>query len=206
MLDKLPPVEVKQMIPSKKTLGKLKAEVYINGVRLFLDACALFEIRSCASALALAILSLEELGKLEMVDHICGEIPTNRDSDAQDFLAHLFSRRMFLNHRNKQVWASDPLANYKKKRLKDISEGRLDRAKLNALYVGYSNRRIQTPRKTTPTRAYSELTVVFRKFGDVRDLGFNGFDCWSDAQSRAKAKRWLTKVERAYAGLKKPSK
>lgn len=79
------------MIPSKKTLGKLKAEIYINAVRLFVDACELFKMRSHASSLALAILSLEELGKLEMVDHICGDISGNPDEDPQLFINHLFS-------------------------------------------------------------------------------------------------------------------
>ena len=194
------------MIPSKKTLGKLKAEIYINAVRLFVDGCELYQKRSHASAFALAILSLEELGKLEMVDHICDDISINPESDSQEFLKHLFSWPMFLNHRNKQAWASDPIFNFKKKRLKDISEGVLDRAKQDALYVGYVNRRIRSPRKTTPAKAHSELSIVFRKFNDIADLGFNGFDCWSDAQSRSRAKRWFAKVEKAYIGLKKPQK
>ena len=192
------------MIPSKKTVGKLKAEIHINAVRLFVDACALHGRTSYASAFALAILSLEELGKLEMVDHICDDISINPNHDAQGFLEHLFSRPMFFNHRNKQMWASDSLFNFKKKRLKDISEGVLDRAKQDALYVGYAKRRIRSPRKMTSKKAYAELTIVFRKIGDVQDLGFNGFDCWSDAQSRAKAKRWYSKAEQAYLEVRKP--
>lgn len=189
------------MIPSKKTLGKLKAEIYINAVRLFVDACELFNKRSHASTFAFAILSLEELGKLEMVDHICGDISFNPDSDPQEFLKHLFSWPMFFNHRNKQAWA---IFNFKNKRLKEISEGVLDQAKQDALYVGYFNRRIRSPRKITPVKAYAELSIVFSKFADVADLGFNGFDCWSDALSRAKAKRWLAKVDKAYSSLSKP--
>jgi AbiV family abortive infection protein len=191
------------MIPSKKTLGKLKAEIHINAVRLFVDGCGLFKNRSHASAFAFAILSFEELGKLEMVDHICDDISINPHCDAQDFLEHLFSRPMFFSHRNKQMWASSPIFNSKKKRIKEISEGVLDRAKQDALYVGYFNRRIRSPRRITPQKAYDELTIVFRKFADVADLGLNGFDCWSNAQSRMKAKRLLAKVEKAYSSLKK---
>jgi len=190
------------MIPSKKTLSKLKVEIYINSVRLFLDACGLYQKRSHASAFALAVLSLEELGKLEMVDHICDDISVNPDIDPQDSLEHLFSRPMFLNHKNKQAWASGTIFNFKNKRLKDISEGVLDRAKQDAIYVGYANRLIRSPRKISPAKAHSELSIVFQKLEDVADLGFNGFDCLSDAQSRAKAKRWFSKIENAYKGLK----
>lgn len=191
------------MIPSKKTLSKLKAEIHINAARLFVDGCELFKNRSHSSAFALAILSLEELGKLEMVDHICDDISLNPHYDAQKFLEHLFSHSMFFSHRNKQMWASDPLFNFKKKRIKEIPEGVLDRRKQDALYVGYFNRRIRSPRRITPQKAYDELTIVFRKFVASADLGFNGFNCWSNAQSRMKAKRWLSKAEKAYSSLKK---
>lgn len=192
------------MIPSKKTLGKLKAEIQINSIRLFCDACTLFQKRSYASAYALSILSLEELGKLEMVDHICVDISFNSDCNPQEFLDHLFSRPMFFNHKNKQMWASDPIFNLKKKRIKEISAGDLDRAKQGALYVGYYNRRIRSPKRISAHKAYSEFTILYRKLKEIGDLGFNGFDCWSDAQSRAKAKRWFAKVVSAYTNLKKP--
>lgn len=194
------------MVPSKNMLSKLKTDVYINAVRLFVDSCILFQNHSYPSAFALAILSLEELGKLEMVDHICDDISINPDSDPQEFLDHLFSRTMFLNHKNKQMWASDPMSTFKKKRIKEISEGALDRAKQNAFYVGYSKCRIRSPGTITATKAHSEITIVYLKFSDVADLGFNGFDCWSDAQSRAKAKRWLTKIEKTYTSLTKPKR
>jgi AbiV family abortive infection protein len=62
------------MIPSKKTLARLKEEIHINAIHLFCDGCTLFRNKSYSSANALAILSLEELGKLQMVDHICDDI------------------------------------------------------------------------------------------------------------------------------------
>ncbi|MFA7158997.1 MAG: AbiV family abortive infection protein [Kiritimatiellia bacterium] len=192
------------MIPCKKTLAKLKAEVYINAVRLFRDACSLFKARSHASAFALVILTLEELGKLEMVDHICDDISINPDSNPQEILDHLFSRQMFFNHKNKQMWASDPIFNFKKKRLTDIDEGILDRAKQDALYVGYSNRRVRSPRTITATKAYSELSVVYRRFTDIGDLGFNGFDSCSDSRSKARTRQWLAMIDKEYRSLKKP--
>jgi len=194
------------MIPSKKTLSNLKAETYINAVRLFIDACNLYINRSYASAAALAILSLEEIGKLEMVDHICDDISINKDSDAQDFIDHLFSRPMFFNHSNKQIWASDPIFNVKNKRIKDISSGELDRIKQNAFYVGYSNRRVRSPRKITRTKAYDEIKIVFEKFLTVGDSGFNGYYCHSDTKSRARSRRWLKKVKNAYVNMNQPKK
>ena len=192
------------MTPSKKTLAKLKAEIYVNAVRLFCDACVLFKNRSYPSAYGLAILSLEELGKLEMVDHICDDISINPHCDPQEFLEQLFSRQMFFSHKNKQIWASDTIFNFKKKRVRDIEEGSLDRAKQDALYVGYLNRRIRSPKKVCSHKAYAELTIVFDKFKDIQDLGFNGFDCLSDAQSKGKAKRYLTILQKAFKSLKKP--
>jgi len=99
------------MVPSKNMLSRLKTDVYINAVRLFVDSCILFQYHSYPSSFALAILSLEELGKLEMVDQICDDISINPDSDPQEFLDRLFSRTMFLSHKNKQMWASDPMSN-----------------------------------------------------------------------------------------------
>lgn len=195
------------MIPSKKTLSKLKAEIYINSVRLFSDACELFKKHSYASSLALAILSLEELGKLEMVDHICDDISLNPQSDPKDFLEnHLFSRDMFFNHKNKQYWATSDIFNYTCKRVKDISKGVLEKTKQNAFYVGYFNHHIRSPRKINSLKAYTELTFVYNKFIDVEDVGFNGFDCLSDSKSRAKAKRYFIRLEDSYKSLNKPKK
>ena len=187
------------MIPNKMTLGKLKEAVYLNAVRLFVDACTLFRTRSHASALALAILSLEELGKLEMIDHICLDICCN--GDGQHFLDQLFSRWMFLNHKNKQMWATDLWSKSQKKRVREISDGRTDRAKQDAIYVGYSGRRVRCPKAVTRARAYAELTAVYDRFGDIRDCGFNGFHGCSDSRSSARARRWLVKIEREYTGL-----
>lgn len=151
------------MIPGKKTIEKLKSETYLNAVRLFSDACLLYQNRAYPSAYALAILSLEELGKLEMIDHICDDISINPHCNPQEFLDHLFSRNMFLSHKNKQIWASDPMLNSEKKRRREIDKGALDRAKQSALYVGYSKHRIQSPKKVTSCKAYGEIAIVYNK-------------------------------------------
>ncbi len=196
------------MIPSKRTVGRLKEEIYTNAVGLFCDACTLYQKRSYATTFALAILSLEELGKLAMVDHICDDICINSHVKPQDFLKHLFSRSMFLSHNNKQAWAaihfgSDDLNS---KRHNDISEGDLDRAKQDALYVGYFKGKIRSPKEITRRKAYLELSYVVDLFREVRDMGFNGFDGDSNSSSRAKANRRLKKVEAALRSLRVPSK
>jgi len=178
------------LIPSKKTLSKLKKEVYINAIRLFCDACKLYKVHSYPSSFAFSILSFEELGKLEMIDHICDDISINPDYDPKEFLKHLFSRNMFLSHTNKQMWASNPILNLTSKRIKQIADRELEKNKQDALSI----------------EAYTELTITFDKFKDIADLGFNGFDCWPDAQSRAKAKRYLKKIEDLFRMLKKPYK
>jgi len=193
------------MVPSKKTLSRLKEEVYINAVRLFYDACTLYKVDSFPSSYAFAILSFEELGKLEMIDHICDDIIINPDSNPQEFLNHLFSKGMLFSHVNKQFWSSFQFKGLTK-RTKNIAKRELEKNKQDALYVGYKNRRIQSPRRVSATKAYTELTNTFGKFKDIEDLGFNGFDCFSDAQSRAKAKRYLKKIEDLLTKLNKPGK
>lgn len=188
------------MIPSKKTLSKLKEEVYINAVRLFYDACTLYKVRAYPSSYAFAILSFEELGKLEMIDHICDDIIINPNSNPQEFLDHLFSREMLFSHVNKQFWSSFQSKGFTK-RTKQIANRELEKNKQDALYVGYKNKRIRSPKRISAIKAYTELTITFAKFKDTADVGFNGFDCFSDAQSRAKSKRYLKKIEDLFIKL-----
>jgi len=193
------------MIPSEKTLSRIKEEVYINAVRLFCDACTLYKVDAFPSSYAFAILSFEELGKLEMIDHICDDIIINPDSNPQEFLNHLFSRKMLFSHVNKQFWSSFQFKGFTK-RAKNIANRELEKNKQDALYVGYKNRRIQSPRRISATKAYTELTITFKKFKDTADLGFNGFNCFSDDQSRAKAEIYLKKIKDLFIKLNKPSK
>jgi len=190
------------MIPSKKTLTRLKEEININTINLFCDGCALFDYKSYSSANALAILSLEELGKLEMVDHICDDIALNPQHDPQQFLNNLFSRQMFFSHKQKQMWASDFNGNH----LRRINEGILDKDKQSSLYVGYSGRRIRSPRLISSNKAYAQLEISFNKIKEIGDLGFNGFYCYSDAQSKKRAKKCYLIAEKAFFNLKKPIK
>jgi AbiV family abortive infection protein len=191
------------MIPSKKTLAKLKEEIYVNAVHLFCDGCILFKNKSYSSANALAILSFEELGKLEMVDAICGDISGNPEHDPQRFLNHLFSRPMFFSHKNKQMWASDL---FNGNHLRHLKEGILDQYKQDSLYVGYSNRRIWSPRHISSNKAYAQIAISFNKIKEIGDLGFNGFYCESEEQSEKRAKKYYLIAEKVFSSLKKPTK
>jgi AbiV family abortive infection protein len=192
------------MIPSVKTLEKLKEESYINAVRLFVDACKLHKAKSYASAFALSVLAIEEIGKLNMVDHICDDIILSSGSNPQWFLDHLFSRDMYRSHTNKQAWATSPLdiqSASVKLNIKVLDK--LERAKQNAIYVGYSRRRINRPRKLTKHKSFALLREVHKILHGTDDLGFNGYYCFSDAASKARARRYLNKVDDWYERLTK---
>ena len=193
------------MIPSKKTLSRLKEEVYINAVRLFCDACTLYKVHAYPSSYAFAILSFEELGKLEMIDHICDDIIINPNTSPQEFLNSLFSRKMLFSHVNKQFWSAFQSRGLTK-RSKQIANGELEKNKQDSIYVGYANRRIRSPKRISAIKAYTEIITTFNRFKDTEDLGFNGFECFSNAQSRAKAKRYLGKIENLFTKLNKPGK
>ena len=191
------------MKPSKNALATLKEEVYRNAVRLFGDACKLYAVGSYPSAFALGVLSLEEVGKLNMVDHICDDIQINPNSHPQEFLDHLFGRGMYRSHTNKQVWASDPILKRLTKKLEERAQGALDRAKQDAIYVGYSRGRITRPGKLSASKALAQIREVHRALHQTGDLGFNGFECWSTAATRSRSKRVLRQVNEWYNSLKK---
>ena len=177
------------MYPTPRTLSKLKREIYLNAERLFQDACHLFMQGSYPSACALAVLAYEELGKLEMVDHICDDIILNPHVDRRDFLSHLFSRSMYFSHRTKQEWAS--VFDGTPRRQTEVSQGRLEKLKQDALYVSYAKRRIVIPKRLTKNVAYRELRHAHAKFKRIGDLGFNGFYCDSTPHTKREAREHL---------------
>ena len=152
----------------------MKEQIYLNAFNLSCDGCTLFKNESYSSSNAPAILVLEELGKLGMVDHICDDMSLNSEHDSDIFLTQLFSRKMFLSRKYKQ----------------------------DSLYVGYSNHRVRSRRRVTSNKAYVQLAIIFNKIKDVDDLGFSGFDCWSDENS---AKQFCLNAGKMFLSLKKPA-
>ncbi|PYJ36132.1 MAG: hypothetical protein DME79_00590 [Verrucomicrobia bacterium] len=123
----------------------------------------LYANRSFPSAYALAILALEEVGKVEMMDHVCFEAVLNDGSFRlkSDRMDHLFSRRMFYCHPNKQAWGvNSPL----RKRVPVVERliddrNTLDRHKQDSLYVGFSQGRIRSPARFGATQRSNGLAI-----------------------------------------------
>lgn len=156
-----------------ETLCHLKIASFKNAVRLFCDACIIYHKKSYATAIALAILSLEEIGKYEMAEHLYGDAISNPQIPAKDIFDSLFNRRMFRNHKNKQVWScGDPWYHPNRERLNQMAKGDFDEIKQNALYVGFENNRLLEPCSTKASVAYSEIFSVFNLINDNRGRAF----------------------------------
>ncbi len=154
------------------TILRLEQEAFYNSVNLLDDACTLFEAESYATACALAVLAFEELGKLHCVDHVGFEACTSEKSIRLSSLAHLFSRELFSHHRRKQEWAAMEIG--RREIPKRLLDGRLERIKQTAFYVGFRNGRITTPRKINRRRALTQIRDSFSVLVRTRDLPFYG--------------------------------
>ena len=190
------------------TTLRLEREVYANAARLFLDACMLYANRSFASAYALGILALEEVGKVEMMDHVCFEAVLNDGSFRlkSDRMDRLFSRRMFYCHPNKQAWGvNSPL----RKRVPVVERliddrNTLDRHKQDSLYVGFSQGRIRSPARFGATQAHRQLRYVLGAFERLGDLPFDGVFEESTRSTKKEAKRVCDELRVAFEGLRSP--
>lgn len=176
---------------ANKTLERLKEESYLNSVRLLTDAYVLFGAGSYATAFALAVLSQEELGKLNMVDHICDDIVLNGDRSL--FVRQLLSKHMFCKHVNKQEWAYDS-------GLYKSVPRHLERSKQRALYVDYSKGRVRPPKVGRAT-SLRQIRRALYLIADVEDLGFNGFYCEGTAATRQRARVIVSRLRRDFEGM-----
>ena len=190
------------------TTLRLEREVYANAARLFLDACVLYENRSFPSAYALAILAFEEVGKIQMMDHVCFEAVLNDGSFRlkSDRMDHLFSRRMFYCHPNKQAWG---IYGPRRKRVPAVERliddrNTLDRHKQDSLYVGFTQGRIRSPARFGATHAYRQLRYVLGAFEKLDDLPFYGVFDQSTRSTRQEAKRVCDGLREAFEALPSP--
>ena len=146
-------------------LGQL---IYYNSARLFSDACTLYRAEAYPSAYALGILGYEELGKLQMFDHVVSEAVLNEGTRRLDakWMQHLFSRSMFYSHRNKQAWGTHQGAAKGSKPQVErlIDSDALDRHKQDAIYVGFRAGRIQY---RTAFRPHMHTANSHIYFGDL---------------------------------------
>lgn len=97
------------------------------------------------------------------------------------------------------MWSAD----FNEKSLqRKISKGVLDREGQDSFYVGYSNRRIRSPKNISSEKAYAKLEIALNKIREIGDLGFNGFYCEPDERSEKLAKKYRLKAEKAFSSLK----
>ena len=186
-------------------LCELKVVVFKNAVRIFCDACFLYKKRSYASALALTILSLEEIGKYEMTEHLYGDAVCNPDCDPKEFFDSLFIHGMFRDHKNKQVWAcGDPWTNLNRNRLERMAKGEFDKKKQNTLYVGYHKGKIIKPNSLTAKDAYREIALIHKTIVEIGRRPFNDdYGEWLNSRSPSQYRYYNSKATKAFARIKK---
>ena len=168
-----------------------------------MDSCILYQNRSFATALALAVLAYEELGKLHLVDHVGAEARLSDSPSRQQQLDHLFSRNAAFNHIVKQRWA---LA-FTKDGYSDVYHGgRLDHLKQAAFYVEFRNGRIRIPDRLSATTAFHQIKRVVTLFKQTKDLPFVDLFEDSTARTRKIANRYISSAQNALASLRPPRK
>lgn len=121
-------------------INKLGIEAFKNAIRLHFDSIKLFQDGSLPSAYALSILSQEEIGKSFLMAEVMFQDVDSRGMGTE--YANIVLKSM-LSHRTKQGWFSrqaDDIFKYHgnkyPKIVQDISSGKLDEEKQNAIYVG----------------------------------------------------------------------
>jgi AbiV family abortive infection protein len=191
------------------TTMRLERAVYANAARLFLDACTLYEAGAFPSAYALAILSFEEIGKVQMMDHVCFEAVLNDGSFrlTADRMEHLFSSKMFYSHRNKQAWGMYRGSTKGRQPIveKLIDErNTLDRHKQDSVYVGFTSGRTRLPWRFRATHAHRQLHYVLGAFDNIADLPFYGVFQDSTRQTKREAKRICHELRKAFDALPSP--
>jgi AbiV family abortive infection protein len=188
---------------------RLVRSIYFNAVQLFLDASTLYRCGSFPTAYALAILAYEELGKMEMVDHVGFEEVLNGSPHmTRERMEHLFSRTMFYSHRNKQAWGTYRHAKEGRvpKAEQRIYDGRLESDKQNAFYVGFIDGRIQHPAKFTAFHAYKQLRYALGAFEVIADMPFYDVTQESSGATRRYAKSVTDTLREAFESCTPPSK
>ena len=182
---------------------RMERQLFHNAHNLLMDACILYKAGSFPTALALAVLAYEELGKLHLVDHVAFEAMLSDRGVRQMRLESLFSRKLGYNHIVKQRWA----LSLTRDGFSDLyHNGRLDHLKQAAFYVGFRNGRIRSPDRISATTAYQQIKRVVRLFDQTKDLPFVDAFEESSAETRQIADEYIASAATALRTLKKPSR
>lgn len=133
-------IEYNFLVSSLKKIHKLAVLSLLNGLRLHKDSIKLYEAKSYPTSFALSILAQEEIGKYFLLKETIYQDVDEAGVDVESAQEILNAMRM---HRVKQGWFSrlaDDIFKYRGKRypriIREISTGKLDAEKQNALYVG----------------------------------------------------------------------
>lgn len=184
------------------TILRLEHHLLHNAGNLLTDACILYKAASYPTAFAMAVLAYEELGKLNLIDHVGFEAWLSDPKCRQERLEHLFSRKSAYNHIIKQRWALLETGDFS-----DLyHDGRLDHLKQAAFYVGFRKGRIRSPDRISSTTAYNQIKRVLKLIEKTNDLAFIQPFEQSTAATRRKAKGYITKAQKCLAELTPPKR
>lgn len=147
-------------------IEKMAGMSFQNSIRLHCDSIILYNNCSYPSAYFLSILSLEELGKVFLLEDVLYH--SRVEGRKGEEWEQMWLRRIF-SHRDKQykfTWNSQ--FNLPKSFLNTVFDGRLEIKKQNALYVGLNKgkggidlkSRISNPFKIGLEKAQKQITIV----------------------------------------------
>lgn len=148
-----------------KKISKMNGLALKNALRLHFDSILLFNKKSYPSAYYLSALTQEELGKVFILD---------------DFLYHSTVDKKYLkvekehlsfmyNHLSKQQWfIGENWPDLYKKFIKEVTNGKLETAKQNSLYVGFERKKkkinlkgkIKSPFNIKRDKVKRQITVI----------------------------------------------
>lgn len=169
------------------SLKRLARAAYFNAVRLYKDACLLFKNNSYASAYFSSLASIEELGKVKMIDHFYADMRLNNEVfgfPKDTFVNALFARSHFYNHRDKQESAMEgtQFGWNTPEEFKDIPElfSSAEKERQRSVYVDFSKGVVTTPEDViTKGRVLKSLKVGLHIFEEMEDMGLAG-TYWTD--------------------------
>jgi len=150
-----------------RKLSSLAVTAFENGLRLHEDSVLLFEHGSYASALALSVLGLEELGKYFIVEDVVWNADINGPWSPDDKKAWLLAAYDHRRKQSKAAWLADLTAAERVQTL--LRGGALEAAKQSGLYVGLPRKgrrdidllgRIANPIRVGRRRAAEQITLL----------------------------------------------
>ncbi len=192
-------------IATEEELSEFKKESFRNSIRLFRDACLLYENNRYPTAYSIGVLSYEELGKTHAIDRVCDLMCLNPESHEQIYKDYIEGNLLY-DHRYKQRRANADTVLFfeseKSAKSHFIQNGGLEVEKHKGFYVEFVNRKLDIPSRITKEKAFDLLKYVLAAIEESEDIGFNGFECISTTQSGNQAKESLEQAKEAFSCCK----